>query len=294
MNYIALVIIDPPYGILSGVDWDRSAWGFEHFRKCFTEIVKVNLASNFCIAVFSSIQQVHDVFEAFAQVGITDRYSVVWYKKNAHGQNSGTDFLKLISAYEIITFGFYGNRSDCTMNYVNTPPAARFNVWECNIPSRQEIQLDKFLEPINPAQKPVALLRMLITRHSNPNDNILDLCSGSGTSAVAAVSLGRNIVCVEIDPAQATQIPLRVDSVDYETIQFAPADPFSATKSTEETLEEEFSQTIEAQNTCALCNSEINSETSVTCTECLLKYCSECITSKEQVTCKCSNSLSSF
>ena len=49
------------------------------------------------------------------------------------------------------------------------------------------------------AQKPVALLDWFIRSYSNSGENILDPCSGSGTTAVAALSCGRNVVCIEKD-----------------------------------------------------------------------------------------------
>lgn len=51
------------------------------------------------------------------------------------------------------------------------------------------------------AQKPVALLDWLIRTYSNPGDNVLDPVSGSGTTAVAALSANRNVVCIEKDEA---------------------------------------------------------------------------------------------
>ena len=47
-----------------------------------------------------------------------------------------------------------------------------------------------------PTQKPLALLRRIIESASNPGDRVADFCCGSGTSAVAARSLGRRwIAC---------------------------------------------------------------------------------------------------
>jgi site-specific DNA-methyltransferase (adenine-specific) len=50
----------------------------------------------------------------------------------------------------------------------------------------------------HPCQMPESLLTRIITVSSNPGDCVLDPFSGSGTTAVAAVQLGRNYVCVEI------------------------------------------------------------------------------------------------
>lgn len=52
----------------------------------------------------------------------------------------------------------------------------------------------------HPTQKPVALLEYLVRTYTNPGDLILDNCMGSGTTGVAALSLGRPFVGVEIEP----------------------------------------------------------------------------------------------
>jgi site-specific DNA-methyltransferase (adenine-specific) len=53
---------------------------------------------------------------------------------------------------------------------------------------------------LHPTQKPVALFEYLQLTYTNKGDTILDNCSGSGTSAVAADNIGRNWICIEKDP----------------------------------------------------------------------------------------------
>jgi DNA modification methylase len=54
--------------------------------------------------------------------------------------------------------------------------------------------------PLHPTQKPVELCEYLIRTHSNPGDMVLDFCAGSGTTAVAAIGLGRPWLAMEKDP----------------------------------------------------------------------------------------------
>ncbi len=48
-------------------------------------------------------------------------------------------------------------------------------------------------------QKPLVLFEDLITKHSNPGDMVVDMYSGSGTTAVACENLDRRYLCVEKD-----------------------------------------------------------------------------------------------
>ena len=50
---------------------------------------------------------------------------------------------------------------------------------------------------IHPTQKPVLLFEYLIKTYTNPNELVLDNCSGSGTTAVASLHTGRRFICIE-------------------------------------------------------------------------------------------------
>jgi site-specific DNA-methyltransferase (adenine-specific) len=51
----------------------------------------------------------------------------------------------------------------------------------------------------HPTQKPLELMKHLTKTYTNPGDVILDCCMGSGTAGVAAKSLGRKFIGVELD-----------------------------------------------------------------------------------------------
>ncbi|MCR9066757.1 MAG: site-specific DNA-methyltransferase [Cytophagales bacterium] len=51
--------------------------------------------------------------------------------------------------------------------------------------------------PVEATQKPVELYRAFIYNHTLPNQFIIDLCSGTGTGAAAACSLGKNSYSID-------------------------------------------------------------------------------------------------
>ena len=52
----------------------------------------------------------------------------------------------------------------------------------------------------HPAQKPVLLFEIPIRNHTKPGEAIYDPFIGSGTTLVAAETLGRRCYAIEIDP----------------------------------------------------------------------------------------------
>lgn len=52
---------------------------------------------------------------------------------------------------------------------------------------------------LHPTQKPVDLLEYLIKTYTLENELVLDNCSGSGSTAIAAINTNRNYICMEKD-----------------------------------------------------------------------------------------------
>lgn len=66
---------------------------------------------------------------------------------------------------------------------------------------------------VNVCQKPVELMRFIVNRFSKEDENVLDLCSGTGTTAVAALTCNRSVISVENNEFQATQCVARIVSL---------------------------------------------------------------------------------
>ncbi len=56
------------------------------------------------------------------------------------------------------------------------------------------------VKPVHETQKPVKLMTSLISLFTKPDDMVLDMFMGSGTTGVACVKLGRKFTGIELDP----------------------------------------------------------------------------------------------
>ena len=78
----------------------------------------------------------------------------------------------------------------------------------------------------HPTQKPVALFEYLIRTYTNPGDTVLDNCIGSGTTAVACVSTGRNFIGFEKDKGYYDIAQSRIEKakIDHNSkVQLCPS-----------------------------------------------------------------------
>jgi adenine-specific DNA-methyltransferase len=67
---------------------------------------------------------------------------------------------------------------------------------------------------LHPAQKPVMAILPLVMAYSEKGDIVLDPFAGSGTTAVAAKTLGRRYVVIELDPTYAAKSEERLRQMD--------------------------------------------------------------------------------
>lgn len=76
---------------------------------------------------------------------------------------------------------------------------------------------------VHPTEKPVSLMRELVSLFSNPGDLILDPCMGSGTTGIAAAKLGRRFIGIELDPRYFDVACERIEMALKQGDLFAPA-----------------------------------------------------------------------
>ena len=68
----------------------------------------------------------------------------------------------------------------------------------------------------HPTQKPLGILRRIISVHSNPGEHVLDFFAGSGTTGNAALELSRSATLVDASPEAMNVMARRLS-------QFKPA-----------------------------------------------------------------------
>ena len=80
------------------------------------------------------------------------------------------------------------------------------SVWRFSTPSDEEKRLGK-----HPTQKPLALIARCLRATTDPRDLVFDPFSGSGSTGVAALKLGRHFVGCEQDKTYSTLAARRLN-----------------------------------------------------------------------------------
>lgn len=198
-NSIDLILIDPPYEVSrdtnfsSGapkgtnadrfrVDMDFGDWdkNFEGLDTCIEESYRV-LRKGGTIICFYDLWKITYLKQYMDAAGFKQVRFIEWLKTNPVPLNSKVNYLT--NAREIAVTAVKGGRPTFHGEYDN----GKYETAICHDKGR-----------FHPTQKPVDLISSLICKHSNPGDTVLDFFSGSGTTAVAAITNGRNFKGCEI------------------------------------------------------------------------------------------------
>jgi site-specific DNA-methyltransferase (adenine-specific) len=175
------VVTDPPYG-----EVNRASGGLRNLDKGVADVADFDLpelarllaSAGQSVYVWCGTEQVSEFRRALVDQGFSTR-ACVWEKTNPSPMNG--QYLWL-SSVELCVFGksagapFFGHCAS--------------PVWRIPVETDQ----------LHPTQKPVTLMKRLVTASVPSNGTAIDPFMGSGTTGVAAVELGRDFIGIEREP----------------------------------------------------------------------------------------------
>ena len=202
-NTVDLVIIDPPYLIskdsnfkkisentsdemrvkynisIDFGDWDKTEldWNF-----LFSEFSRV-LKKGGTLIVFYDIWKSTEIKESANSFGFKHPRVCGWIKTNPVPINSKLNYLSNATEY-FFTF-VKGKKPTFNSEYDN----GFYKHPICHGKERYK----------HPTQKPLSLIKELISKHSNSGDLVLDTFAGTGTTAHACLELNRDFIVIEKD-----------------------------------------------------------------------------------------------
>jgi site-specific DNA-methyltransferase (adenine-specific) len=76
----------------------------------------------------------------------------------------------------------------------------------------------------HPTQKPMTLIKRLISASSNENDLVVDPFGGSGSTALSSLLLNRDFITIEMDEGYYTTIKQRIEEINNPLKNFTSSD----------------------------------------------------------------------
>lgn len=182
-NCIDLILTDPPYNASNSnikawnsfnsvnEEWDKN-FKIDYIKDCI-RILKPNGS----LLVFCSY---HLLGEYLTKVPLKLQQIIHWCKNNPMPA-----ITKIYTPnVEYVLWFIKGSP------YIFNKTKEKQNIIYTNVLAGKE-------KTIHPTQKPEKLIRILIEKHSNKNDLVLDCFAGSGTTGVACKQLNRNYILIE-------------------------------------------------------------------------------------------------
>ncbi len=216
------IFADPPYFLSNGgischsgkmvkVDkggWDKSQgpelnheFNLEWLRRC-----QRALRPTGSIWVSGTQHVIFSIGYAMQQLGFKQLNDITWEKPNPPPNLSCRYFTH---STETVLWAAKHVKSKHVFNYkvmreMNGGKQMK-TVWRLSAPGR-----DEKLQGRHPTQKPVSLIERCLLASTEPGGLVFDPFMGSGTTAVAAMRVGRKFVGTEIDPKYCDLAALRV------------------------------------------------------------------------------------
>lgn len=196
---IALVVTDPPYNT-TGNHWDNIGTDedFISFTRQWLEAVRPKLTPNYHLFFFCDPDYAAPVEMLLRHDGWPLKSRIIWEYRNLVKGRDVTD--KFIENWQMCFH--VGTHA------LNWPPDwddRRFMVQHHATP-QSNFNEGKF----HPTQKPLSLIKLLVELGSAPDDTVLDLFSGSGTTGLACLELKRNCILIEQEVEYCTIIENRL------------------------------------------------------------------------------------
>lgn len=235
-NSIDFILTDPPYNLgqhstgnipLPGrsamnndvAEWDMIDFNPEEWADEFIRILKPT--GN--LFIFTSYNQLGRWYNCLDHKFDTSNF-MIWHKTNPAPKIFKAGFL---NSCEMI-FTCWNKRH--TWNFLSQKEMHNF--LESPICMRPE----RLSNPKHPAQKPVSILKKMIEIASNENDIVFDPFMGVGSTGVAALSLNRRFIGVELDETYFDAAKKRINAALFQGDLFAQSNIEYQQRAEEETF----------------------------------------------------------
>ena len=190
------VITDPPYGVsrkhqlgfsnMGRAGMDYGEWDYDFDQKEWIRLTAPLIKLGGTIIVFNDWKNFSYIVEALDEQGFSMKDVIRWVKPNPMPRNTDRRY---VGDFEMAIWAV----KDGGKWTFNKPEGSAYlrPIYKCpSVPKSKRIHT---------TQKPLKLIEDILKVHTNEGDVVLDLFTGSGTTAEACLKNNRNFIGSEID-----------------------------------------------------------------------------------------------
>lgn len=166
-----LILADPPYGVTDWA-WDRIP-DYQRQVQAWLQVLKSALADSYHLFWFCSPKWAADTELIFRELSLPIKSRIVWHRRNMAMGSDAQD--KFLDSWEMIFHA--GNTS---LNWPAEWDSSRFDVQTFAVPQTNFTDQKR-----HPTQKPLELIKWLVSYGSRPGQKVLDPFAGAGTTGIA-------------------------------------------------------------------------------------------------------------
>lgn len=194
---IDAVITDPPYGVsrknqlgfsnMGRAGMDYGEWDYNFDQKEWIKLCAPLIKDGGSIIVFNDWKNFSYIVEELDEQGFSMKDVIRWVKPNPMPRNTDRRY---VGDFELAIWAVKDG-GKWTFNKPNNTTYLR-PVYKCaGVPGGTK--------KIHPTQKPLKLIEDILKVHTNEGDVVLDLFTGSGTTAEACLKNNRIFIGSELD-----------------------------------------------------------------------------------------------
>jgi len=200
---VDLVVIDPPYNVSQKnninckkikVVKNFGSWDYGFDPVPVLKELKRVLKPNGQIYIFCATKQI-PIYMKILEEEWFFRNLLVWYKTNPAPRLSKTNYV-FANEYILYAINEKVKPSSATFNFLGQVQMHNTIITSA-LQGKERLKKDG--KALHPTQKPLSVLKKLISVSSNEGDVVLDVFMGVGSTAVACKELGRNFMGCESD-----------------------------------------------------------------------------------------------
>ena len=197
---VDLILTDPPYLISKKSNFhtmkdrknqrtgtDFGEWDYEFSNGDWINLCSSKLRGGGTLLAFNDFKKATEIVNIATEHELIYKDTLVWHKTNPMPRNRDRRFISNIEMIQL----YVKPKNKWTFNRQN-------DKYESSVLSFP-VESGGVFKRYHPTQKSVKLLEYLVSICSNTGDTVLDLFSGSFSTAIACLNTDRNFIGIELD-----------------------------------------------------------------------------------------------